>query len=92
MDLQNVGGVFLVLFVGSVLAIFVSLSELSMHIYRKTKSINNSFKKQLIKEIRFALKFKQSVKEVESDYNMSDEDETQITGNNLDQKKKIFVK
>lgn len=71
------------LFVGAILAVFGSLSELCMHIFRKTKSFNGTFKRQLIKEVRFALQFKQSVKEVESE-----EDEA----NHLDQKSSIFVK
>ncbi|XP_050502337.1 glutamate receptor ionotropic, kainate 2-like isoform X3 [Diabrotica virgifera virgifera] len=64
LDLQNVGGVFLVLFVGSIMATIGSMIELTLYIYRKSKRDNISFKAEFKKEMRFFIQFKQNTREV----------------------------
>lgn len=74
MDLQNVGGVFLVLFVGSILGVLGSLAEFSCYIYRRSKKEKISFKEEFKKEMRFIINFKQNVKEVNTLPNESSSD------------------
>ncbi|RZC42181.1 Lig chan and/or SBP bac 3 domain containing protein [Asbolus verrucosus] len=64
LNLQNVGGVFLVLFTGTFLGFIGSFIELAFRIYTKTKESNLSFKKELMGEMRFFIRFKQNVKMV----------------------------
>ncbi|XP_074039147.1 glutamate receptor ionotropic, kainate 2 isoform X2 [Leptinotarsa decemlineata] len=65
LDLQNVGGVFLVLFVGAILGIIGSFVECALRLYRKSERDQVSFKEELMKEMRFFIQFKQNVKEVD---------------------------
>ncbi|CAG9865359.1 unnamed protein product [Phyllotreta striolata] len=79
LDLQNVGGVFLVLFVGSILGVFGSLAEFTYHIYRRTKREKVPFKEEFKKELKFLAQFKQNVRETNrcatsSDKNLIDND------------------
>nr|CAH7747485.1 unnamed protein product [Callosobruchus chinensis] len=67
LDLQNVGGVFLVLTIGTILGIFGSFAELAWHIHQKCKKERKPFKEKFLNEMRFFLKFKQQVKEVEGE-------------------------
>ncbi|XP_066262906.1 glutamate receptor ionotropic, kainate 2-like [Euwallacea similis] len=64
LDLQNVGGVFLVLFVGAILAFFGSFLELMARIYKKCQIRKESFVHELKKEMGFFVQFKKNVKEV----------------------------
>ncbi|XP_060525036.1 glutamate receptor ionotropic, kainate 2-like isoform X3 [Cylas formicarius] len=64
LDLKNVGGVFLVLFVGSMVALAGSLIESAVFVYRRCKTSNTTFGEELKKEFRFILHFKRQVKVV----------------------------
>lgn len=64
LDLQNVGGVFLVLFVGSILGFIGSFIELIMRIRRNCKTKKLMFKEELKRELKFFVVFKQNVKEI----------------------------
>nr|WJJ63363.1 glutamate receptor ionotropic 5 [Pachyrhinus yasumatsui] len=64
LDLQNVGGVFLVLFVGAVLALVGSFLEMASTICRKCKRTNTPFMHELKKELSFFIQFSQNEKEV----------------------------
>nr|QUP79589.1 ionotropic receptor 3 [Monochamus saltuarius] len=77
LDLQNVGGVFLVLFVGSILGLIGSFLELSMRVYRRSKYKKLSFKEELKRELIFFIKFKQNVKEV-SDSSTEDANDNKL--------------
>ncbi|KAJ3628095.1 hypothetical protein MTP99_015421 [Tenebrio molitor] len=66
LNLQNVGGVFLVLFVGTVLGFIISFVELALRIYLDTKKRKGCFRKEFVKEMKFFVRFKKNVKEVES--------------------------
>ncbi|XP_030751946.1 glutamate receptor ionotropic, kainate 2-like isoform X2 [Sitophilus oryzae] len=63
LDLKNVGGVFLVLFLGAIFALIGSFLEMAASIYKRCKSSNLNFKEELRKELAFTLKFKTNVKE-----------------------------
>ncbi|CAG9764246.1 unnamed protein product [Ceutorhynchus assimilis] len=64
LDLQNVGGVFLVLFVGAILALIGSFLELAFRIYRKCQMTKDDFYHQLKKELEFFIQFKKNIKEL----------------------------
>lgn len=53
LSLQNVGGVFLVLVVGSIGGIFVAFAELSYGVCRRSFSNDVSFKEEFITELKF---------------------------------------
>ncbi|XP_044259602.1 glutamate receptor ionotropic, kainate 2-like isoform X2 [Tribolium madens] len=67
LNLQNVGGVFLVLFVGTILGFLISFIELAMRVYGNTKKSKQVFKKQLIEEMKFFIQFQKNVKSVKQD-------------------------
>lgn len=64
LDLQNVGGVFLVLSIGTVLGFIGSVIEVAWVNYKKSRRENLSFKAEFMKEMKFFVKFKQNVKEL----------------------------
>ncbi|CAG9818345.1 unnamed protein product [Phaedon cochleariae] len=64
LDLKNVGGVFLVLFIGTILGMMGSFAEMTNCIYKRSRRENVPFKEQFMREMRFFVQFKQSVKEV----------------------------
>lgn len=62
LGLQNVGGVFLVLFVGTFFGFVGSLIELAVHILRRARNCKISFKEEFYSELRFFVQFKRHVK------------------------------
>ncbi|KAH1017768.1 hypothetical protein HUJ05_008365 [Dendroctonus ponderosae] len=66
LDLQNVGGVFLVLFLGAFLGFLGSFLEMIFGMYRKCRREDASFANCLKKELRFFVKFKETVKNVQT--------------------------
>ncbi|KYB29341.1 glutamate receptor ionotropic, kainate 2 [Tribolium castaneum] len=64
LNLQNVGGVFLVLFLGTGLGFCISFVELALRVYSTTKKTDQQFRKELIEEIKFFIRFKKNVKSV----------------------------
>ncbi|KAJ8910751.1 hypothetical protein NQ315_017208 [Exocentrus adspersus] len=64
LDLQNVGGVFLVLFIGALLGFFGSFMELLLYVYQKSKVMSLPFKQELKRELKFFVELKQNVKVV----------------------------
>nr|AUF73080.1 ionotropic receptor [Anoplophora chinensis] len=77
LDLQNVGGVFLVLFVGSILAFIGSFVELAVRVYRISKGKKLPFKEALKRELKFFVQFKENVKDV-SDSNTEDANDNNL--------------
>ncbi|XP_050296371.1 glutamate receptor ionotropic, kainate 2-like [Anthonomus grandis grandis] len=67
LDLQNVGGVFLVLFLGALLALLGSFIEMCVILYRKRKVYKKPFKYLLWKELEFFFQFGKNVKTVGRD-------------------------
>lgn len=53
MTLQNVGGVFLVLVVGSIMGVFVAFGELLMGVCSRSYTNKVSFREELITELKF---------------------------------------
>ncbi|KAJ8939711.1 hypothetical protein NQ318_009811 [Aromia moschata] len=66
LDLANVGGVFLVLSVGSILGLIASLIELALRISHNARKDHLSFRDEFRKEMRFAVAFKQNVKVIKA--------------------------
>ncbi|KAL1492274.1 hypothetical protein ABEB36_012749 [Hypothenemus hampei] len=66
LDLKNVGGVFLVLFVGAILAFFGSFIEMLATIYQRTKTLSGTFVHEIKEELNFFIQFKRNIKEVNS--------------------------
>ncbi|KAF7274436.1 hypothetical protein GWI33_012907 [Rhynchophorus ferrugineus] len=64
LGLKNVGGVFLVLFVGAFLGLVGSFTEMAAHVYAKCKVRKLSFKKELRKELGITFKFKTNMKQL----------------------------
>ncbi|XP_034246071.1 glutamate receptor ionotropic, kainate 2-like [Thrips palmi] len=64
LNMDNVGGVFLVLVSGSVLAIFVAVAELALNVYRTAVKEKLSFRDEFLEEVRFIRKWSGSVKPV----------------------------
>ncbi|KAK9754331.1 Ligand-gated ion channel [Popillia japonica] len=62
LDLQNVGGVFLVLGLGTFCGMLMAFLELSMDILRYIKPQNAKYKQQMREEMKFFLEFKKNVK------------------------------
>ncbi|XP_039303724.1 glutamate receptor ionotropic, kainate 2 isoform X1 [Solenopsis invicta] len=60
LDLDNVGGVFLVLAVGVALSCVYTILELFWDVFQKSTKENVSFKQELINEVKFILKFSDS--------------------------------
>lgn len=75
LDLKNVGGVFMVLFVGSILGLIGSFLEMAFHVWRDSKARNIPFKDELIKNLKFVLEFRQNIKEVNYENNNLDTEE-----------------
>lgn len=64
LSLQNVGGVFLVLFLGAILALFGSFLEMVAHVYKESRKKKESFVHQLKTELGFVVQFKRNIKEI----------------------------
>ncbi|KRT85106.1 hypothetical protein AMK59_2738, partial [Oryctes borbonicus] len=62
LDLENVGGVFLVLGVGTFVGIVMAFVELSMSVMKYIKHQNAKYKQHMREEIKFFLEFKKNVK------------------------------
>lgn len=64
LSLQNVGGVFLVLAVGSIIGFLCTFFQLCYNVFMLSYKENLSFREEFRKEIRFLFNFKQMVKPV----------------------------
>ncbi|KAI4458425.1 ionotropic glutamate receptor [Holotrichia oblita] len=62
LDLQNVGGVFLVLGLGAFFGVVMAVLELSMDIMRYVKHQKAKYKQQMREEMKFFIEFKRNVK------------------------------
>ncbi|XP_063242513.1 glutamate receptor ionotropic, kainate 2-like isoform X1 [Bacillus rossius redtenbacheri] len=64
LGLQNVGGVFLVLVTGTILAAILTIMELLVHVYQTCKKENLSFREELKAELQFVARCHGSTKPV----------------------------
>lgn len=64
LNLQNVGGVFLVLAVGTVIGFLCTFLQLCYNVFMLSYKENLSFREEFRKEIKFLFQFKQMVKPV----------------------------
>ena len=62
LSLQNVGGVFLVLGIGTLMGLLGTLLELVGHIFKRSKVEKFNFKEEMKSEIDFFMKFRNNVK------------------------------
>ncbi|KAK3909445.1 Glutamate receptor ionotropic, kainate 2 [Frankliniella fusca] len=64
LNMDNVGGVFLVMVVGCILAVFVALAELALSVYRTADKENLSFREEMLEELKFIGQWMADVKPV----------------------------
>ncbi|KAF2898798.1 hypothetical protein ILUMI_07378 [Ignelater luminosus] len=64
LDLQNLGGVFFVMGVGTLFGFIGTFIEVGVHTYRTSHKKRLPFKKEVRKEMKFFLKFKEMAKDV----------------------------
>ncbi|CAH0390885.1 unnamed protein product [Bemisia tabaci] len=64
LDLDNVGGVFVVLVAGVVVGVVLALVEMTWHLWRVSVNEHVSFKDEMIAELKFVAKFHGSTKPV----------------------------
>ncbi|CAH0553020.1 unnamed protein product [Brassicogethes aeneus] len=78
LDLKNVGGVFLVLFVGSIMGLIGSFLEMAYQVWQECKEKKRCFKEDLIRNLKFVVHFKQNIKELSYD-----DDDNEVSEANL---------
>ncbi|XP_033217368.1 glutamate receptor ionotropic, kainate 2-like isoform X2 [Belonocnema kinseyi] len=64
LNLKNVGGVYLVLFIGIGISFIWTIIELLLYVAAQSHEYNISFKEELIKELKFVIQFNRSSKPV----------------------------
>lgn len=64
LTLQNVGGVFLVLVVGTIIGFLCTFLQLCYNVFMLSYKENLSFRQEFRKELKFLFNFKQMVKPV----------------------------
>nr|CAD7431087.1 unnamed protein product [Timema monikensis] len=75
LNLDNVGGVFLVLVVGVIIACFLTFIELIWEVFRTSRKEKVSFRSELIAELKFVSKCRGSTKPVRRYKNEDEEEE-----------------
>ena len=64
LDVANVGGCFVVLICGSIFAIFISILEMLLDIYQRSRELEVPFVEELINEMKFFIKCQGNTKTV----------------------------
>lgn len=64
LDLKNLGGVFFVLVLGTLLGVLSSFLEMGLHVYKRSKGNNARYKVELRKEFKNFVKLKRMERSV----------------------------